>query len=126
MIKKSKFLNTKSSETLNNFLEENQWVDVWRQWNDDQFQFTWKGKRGSQWVFSRLDYFMVPEGDMDFISQCEIWPGFLSDHSHLYMEIAFASEARGPGYWKINNSILENKEYVDEINRIIAHGKINI
>ena len=56
---------------------------------------------------------------MGYISDCAIWPGFLTDHSFIYIETSFDAEIRGRGFWKFNTKILEEIDYVQEINKII-------
>ena len=118
----SKFVSSKSAQYLNNFMEESAWVDVWRYFHPDQFQFTWKKTKPAP-VFSRLDYFIIPEGSLDYVSKCEIMPGFKSDHSFVKIELSFAQSMRGPGTWKLNTTYLANKTYVDGVNILIDRAK---
>ena len=55
-------LSSKKTETaavkfLNNFMEEEQWLDVWRIINPDARQYTWK--RNTPLTMSRLDYLFM-------------------------------------------------------------------
>ena len=120
-------INVGAAETINAFLEENSWMDVWRIHHPDTFGFTWK--RRQPLVLSRLDYFLTPVGNMGLIDNCRIEANCLSDHSMLEMTLAMNDMMRGKGYWKMNVSMLEEKEYIDNINRIIdgcKHTNVNL
>ena len=70
--------NVKAAATINSFLEEKNWIDVWRIKNPDKFQFTWK--RTKPLCLSRLDYFLIPQENLGFIADCQIISGIESDH----------------------------------------------
>ena len=116
--KGSEWKLTKSASCINNFLEENSWVDVWRFFHEDIFQFTWRKSKPKP-IFTRIDYFLVPEGLVDMVSDCEILPGFLSDHSFIKLDLKVIQGIKGPGYWKLNTSLLTEKPFIDGINDII-------
>ena len=51
--------NYNRSELLvNSFLENNDWLDVWRTFNPEKQLFTWR--RTNPLIQSRLDYFLIP------------------------------------------------------------------
>ena len=108
---------TKSAQTVNSFLDERNWCDVWRTFHEDQKTFTWHSRQPT--VMSRLDYFITPWHNLANVTRCEISHGLLSDHAYVEIEIDFASEIRGRGFWKLNNSFLTDKDYVDTVNEII-------
>ena len=65
-------------------------------------------------IQSRLDYFFIPKFLQKLIQECRIMPNIFSDHSALILIICFDEETvpRGPGYWRFNNSLLSDNEYV--------------
>ena len=67
--------------------------------------------------------FLVPLGTLASIRNCEIIPSILSDHSFVTLEIEIEKLIRGPGYWKFNNKLLEDKEFIDEMNKLIMECK---
>ena len=119
--KKGKVQLSRSADIVNTFLDENSWVDVWRAINLDKFQFTWKG--GKPITMSRIDYFIIPAHMMNFVQNCSIQPGFLSDHSFLVLDLKFNDQSRGRGMWKMNTTYLAEKEYVDSVNEIIDYSQ---
>ena len=58
--------------------------------------------------------FFVPKFVQKLIQECRIIPNTFSDHSALILTIGFNEETvpRGPGYWRFNNSLLSDNEYI--------------
>lgn len=58
-----------------------------------------------------------------YLHECEIIPGYKSDHSgvRLKLQINFDNE-KGYGYWKFNNILLNDVEYVKKIKNIIKEN----
>ena len=108
---------SKSADFVNLFMEENEYLDVWRELNPDRFCFTWKNR--SKKLYSSLDYILVPLATMQKVDSCEILAGIKSDHKFVEIVLHFSNSIRGPGYWKFNNSLLLDKTYVDMINEVI-------
>ena len=106
-----------AAEMVNGFLDEYEWVDVWRHMNPGTFQYTWK--RRKPFVGSRLDYFLVPLATLADIIRVDIIPGCNSDHLFVEMLLEFENTSRGRGYWKLNTSLLSDKTYIEMINKLI-------
>ena len=45
--------------------------------------------------------------------------GFKSDHNAVMLPVKLESMNRGPGFWKLNCSLLEDQMYIDKINKCI-------
>jgi hypothetical protein len=91
-------------------------IDIWRILNPDTKRYTWRatGKRGVQQ--SSLDYFLVSNSFIYRVGTCEIGPCIYSDHNIISLEITLKSHSeRGRGFWKLNTSLLRDKEYVTKI-----------
>ena len=56
-------------------------------------------------------------------------PGYRTDHSSILLKLKFINNQRGRGYWKFNNSLLKNKDYIklvkDTIQEVIDTYKTN-
>ena len=61
---------------------------------------------------SQLDYFLTSHAMMDMIDSCDIKPSYRSDHSIIEINISISNFEIGRGIWKINNSLLKNKDYL--------------
>ena len=53
------------------------------------------------------------------MQKVEIVPGIRTDHSSVILDIELESTKRGPGYWKMNVSLLKNMDYVQKINNLL-------
>ena len=78
------------------------------------FVDAWRKVNPSMKIQSRLDYFFISKFLQKLIQECRIMPNIFSDHSALILTICFDEETalRGPGYWRFNNSLLSDNEYV--------------
>ena len=58
----------------------------------------------------------MPTGNLDFVEDCEIIPGILTDHLFVVLKIKFIKAIQGPGYWKFNNSLLKDHSFLEQMN----------
>ena len=95
-------------------------VDVWRKLHPRAREFTWFNHDHS--IASRLDKFFVSKGLFTSDCFCEISPCPLSDHDFVsfVFEIPDAIR-RGPGIWKLNNSLLDDKKFCEIIRNLIQN-----
>lgn len=63
----------------------------------------------------RLDYFFTLKQLKDNVKVCKILPNISSDHSTITLFMSFNKSElpRGPGFWKFNNSLLSDTNYVE-------------
>ena len=94
-------------------------VDIWRVRNPTLRQFTWRRKTPLQ--MSRLDFFFI-SNDLQFgVKSCENLCPLSSDHSPVKLKLQTDSaDYRGRGYWKFNCSLLENNQYVSDMENKIS------
>ena len=68
----------------------------------------------------RLDKFLVSTEILDSLQKSNIViPGIKSDHKCITMLLDFDKSTRGPGRWKLNTSILQDKTYNEKIKNLI-------
>ena len=110
--------NVKAQKILEAYIDQTMLVDVWRHAHPQQFQFTWYKKCPTE-MYARLDYIFVNYALMSGVKQVEHIPGYKSDHSfvRMYMEIGIDNK-RGPGFWKLNESILTEQSCLKKLNRV--------
>ena len=74
--------------------------DVWRIKHPNQKSFTWSQKA--------LNSLYDKVGNLDIVSAIK------TDHSALTLQLHKIEEgAKGPGYWKMNTSMLNDVAYID-------------
>ncbi len=111
-----------SRDTLKAYMESNDMVDIWRLQHPDTRLYTWKRVKPA--VFCRLDMILITEDLTGDIEKTNISPGFRSDHSMVIMDYNSTTQPRGRGFWKLNTSLLSDKEYVNLVNECIDEAKL--
>ena len=72
----------------------------------------------------RLDYFFISNQFQESVVSIDIISAICTDHSALYLKINdnAVTDHRGPSYWKFNNSLLRDGEFVlakwQEVNKL--------
>lgn len=84
----------------------------------DDNRFTWRQKNPE--IHCRLDYFLINQGLSTYVKNTDIKPGYKTDHSLITVSINLHVNPRGPGYWKLNTSLLSEIEYIERIKSTIA------
>ena len=86
--------------------------DIFRVRNPDMKRNTWRRK--TPFKQRRLDYFLISDQLQDQIDQVDIITSIQSDHSTLKLKICGAKcSSKGPSYWKLNNSLLQDKVFIE-------------
>ena len=111
--------NKKNSDKIKCIIENNDVNDAYRILNPSKKHYTWHSNHKPP-IFCRLDYFLVSSNILNIIRQCNITTGFRSDHSIVFMTLCINENVRGPGFFKLNNSVILELEYQDKIKKAIA------
>ena len=53
------------------------------------------------------------------MNNVQIKPSYRTDHSSVELELKLSDFKRGKGFWKMNNSLLKDKEYVNKVKQTI-------
>ena len=106
--------NNNAKDVVNELIEEFCLVDVWRIQNKQKKEYSWF-KSGRIQKASRIDFALVSGGLDQQISSCMYIPNIKSDHRALYLLVEISQATRGTGYWKMNTSLLVDKEFVEEM-----------
>ena len=85
-------------------------------------QFTWRNSSGK--IKCRLDFWLISKRLLSRVTKTNICAYYDSDHSPVTISIKpeDIQVKRGPGYWKFNNSLLEDEEFVTQMSFIIKHA----
>ena len=60
---------------------------------------------------------MISDSLHDLVTQVDILASIKTDHSSIVLELQDIQDVcRGPGFWKLNSSLLSRPDYVDKIN----------
>ena len=115
--------NNKNKKPVNNLkilIRTQKLNDIWRELHKDEVQFTWRRKNNIQEA-TRIDFFLICPEIRPLIESSDIRPAIIShtDHQAISLKLKGKIQNRGRGYFKINNSILENREYKNIIQKLI-------
>ena len=91
--------------------------DIWRKTNPLSKQFTWRNH--SLHIASRLDYWLVNKNIQVKVITSDIRPVIRADHNAISLKIGVKDNKIGPGYWKMNTSILNDEDYQHSIRNMI-------
>ena len=109
--------NRKSSEAVMNMKSILSLVDPWRATYPELRRYTWFKRNPC--ISARLDFFLMSDHLMNCVEKTDILPGYRTDHSITQLKLRFSNFTRGTGYWKFNNALLRNKEFVDKVKECI-------
>jgi len=103
----------KVMENIDSMMEVYDLCDVWRIKNPDSRRYTWRQKRPS--ISSRLDMWFISNALQDFCFNTDIVPSVRSDHSCITLSLRAVENTKGRGYWKLNNTYLDDEDFVKGI-----------
>ena len=89
-------------------------TDIWRDKHPGLMQYTWHSSHKPP-IFCRLDYFLISKNISNIVISCEHKTSYKSDHSIVTLSIDFNECKRGPVYFKLNNSLILDTEYQQQI-----------
>ena len=78
----------------------------------------------SQWRKSKIHFWLTDWNMITQISSCDIRPAAIESTDHMAISIKIKIPCkRGPGYWKFNNTLLNNKLYTKQVEIILNNFK---
>ena len=99
------------------FINKYNLIDIWRLVHQTKKQFTWR--QISLGLFSRLDYWLISPSLQYAVQNTDIRPAIRCDHNAISLKFKTSDNARGRGFWKLNNSLLYGKLFQECIIRIV-------
>ena len=109
--------NVKARETVLNYMDKLDLLDIWRKTHETVKRYTWRQNFYKK--LARLDFFLISETLLDIYANSEIKQSYKSDHSPVQLEIFISKTQKGKGIWKLNNSLLLDEELNTLINKEI-------
>ena len=113
--------NKKSHDTILQIKENYCLVDPFREAYPSLRRYTWRKK--SPIKQARLDYFLISQDLLASVNKSSIEGSYRSDHSMIILDISFVQFQKGKPLWKHNNSLLNDKDYIEIINNKIDEVK---
>ncbi len=92
--------------------------DVWKFYCDKKpFRYTYIDKRTS--TKSRLDYILISEESCIHHNDVYLVKPLKGDHKAVCVKLKYSVKKKGPGYWKLNSSVLKQELYQKGVQDII-------
>ena len=115
--------NLQARKTILDIMEGESLTDIWRDNHTNEKLYTWfrKGEDKNRKKIvkaARLDFFLVSENLTPYVDKTSIDFSAYTDHSIISLTIDFSKVKQGKGFFKYNNSLLKNIEYVDIIKKV--------
>ena len=89
-------------------------IDIWRIKTFQTKSYTWS--QSSPQVFCRLDHWLIPNNLQDFVELTEITPSIKTDDAAIELVLKDSHQSvKSPGYWKMNVSLLQDENYLNEM-----------
>ena len=109
--------NLNSRKNVTDMIASHKLSDCFRELHPSLKRYTWRRKNPLKQA--QLDFFLVSEIFMDLISDCNISPGYRTDHSAIELSFFINKFERGRGLWRFNSQLLQNREYIQIVKNVI-------
>ena len=97
-------------------------VDIQRVRHPKLQKFTYESK--SLKVKSRIDFFLVAKNLTLSVKNTQIFPAIAPDHDAIFISLSLPNQCpRGPGFWKFNNTLLNDEQYVNRVRDTCAQAR---
>ena len=107
----------KAREEVLKLISQCNLIDCWRDQNVESKEYTWFKKNTNK--KARLDFFLISQTLLTDMTFVKILPGYRTDHSLLCLKLSLGQFKKGTSYWKMNNSLLTDIDYINTINEKI-------
>ena len=75
-------------------------------------------------IFCRLDYWLISNNLCDYIQSTSIIPALKTDHAAIDLCVSdIGDEVKGPGMWKLNLSLVEDEDYLKDLEQNLPKWK---
>ena len=107
-------LKTNTLKKVYSIMEDHDLCDIFRIRNPDMQRYTWRQK--TPLIQHRLDYLLISNELQEDVEHIDILPSVASDHSVVHLKFALSGQhSRGKSYWKFNNSLTEDTNFVESM-----------
>ena len=95
-------------------------TDIWRFLNPHTIDYSYidPSSRGHN---SRIDFLLCSPLITNTAKTSFMTNAPTPDHKAVILDFGLESKKRGPGYWKMNNSVLNDEEYIDGIHLLFSN-----
>ena len=109
--------NYKASEVVRSHMRAINLSDFFRIFHP--FMKTFTRIQITPFTASRIDFFPVSNSRTSFTQSINVLPSIRSDHRVVKLVLRFHQFNIGPGYWKFNNNLLDDDNYISFIKQVL-------
>ena len=102
---------------FNSLINDYELHDIWRKFNPNVKDFTWS--KNNPFIARRLDFIFCNNFAYSKALNVDHLVITCSDHKAVTVTIQNSNFVRGPGIWRFNDSLLQDRNYIDIINALI-------
>ena len=114
--------NNNCVQELNSLVSSCDLYDTWRLFNPSNKEYSWSKK--NPFIARRLDYIFTSNNILDITSECKLISVPQSDHRGCLLRLQSSDIIRGKGYWKFNNALLKDLNYVSKMNNFLEQYRV--
>ena len=118
----NKLYNNRAKTVLDNIITTYELTDIWRMKHPGIIEYSWF-RLFPKFTGSRIDFVLLNNSLINRNVSCEYVQGYKTDHRGVRLVQDFCKYARGPGYWKFNNLLLHDTQYLDLVRKLIQDAK---
>ena len=107
--------NNRAKEEVLNMCDEFKVRDIWRILYENKREYSWIKKGSYPTKASRIDFTLISGGLDQKVEDIQYISSIYTDHRAVYVVLKLEPLERGSGYWKFNNTVLQDKEFLDLI-----------
>ena len=96
-------------------------TDIFRHLHPDKESYTWC--RFNSTIQARLDFFLVSDDLSNDVKELKVSSRYKSDHAPVILTLNKTSFTRQKTFWKFNNSLLYDVDYVKIVKNVIRETK---
>ena len=111
--------NNRSLYEVQNICDEFYMLELWRIRNEEKREFSWMKKGTFPLRASRIDFALVSAGLDQKVEMIQYLSSIFTDHRAVYVVVDLDPFQRRIGYWKFNAQLLQQKDFVEVMNREI-------
>lgn len=112
----SNIRNPHFREEVKTFLNVFSLCDVWQIYHPNKRMFTWFRSNTA----SRLDYIFALEHCSGSVQEADVMYVSFSDHRIVYIRMGKKLNKHGPGFWKLDISLLNNAEVREAVSSLVT------
>lgn len=121
----AKFRSDASRKYLNDWMQNDDMVDAWREENPFKREFSRRQMARGILKQSRIDLCLVKREMSSYVRNVAYRFLEVSDHAAMKIKLCLNKEGRGGGVWCLNSSILSEEAYKENIRKCIQYEMEN-